>query len=346
MNRTQRRVTLGTVTAAGTAAAAVRIRGLAKRYGEMPALDSVDLEVAPGELRGLLGPNGAGKTTLLRTLFGLVRPDAGTVELLGQAQAAGRRRPLRGVAGFVEEPAFYAYLSGRANLEVLAELDDVGAERIPGALERVGLAGRAEDRVGGYSTGMRQRLGIAAALLRDPLLLLLDEPTSGLDPAGVRAVSALLRELSAQGVAVILSSHLIGELEALCHSYTIIRSGRVVWDGPAARLEAEAPGTVYLLTTNDDARALELARGWDDLSASVAADGPGIHLEVRPGGLDGYVSAIVRDGLALQRLEPLVSPLESMFFSLTADDGRGGAGGAQSWIAARARARDEAAVVS
>ena len=142
--------------------------------------------------------------------------------------------PDRGVAGFVEEPAFYPYLSGTANLELLAELDDGAAPPVAEVLERVGLAGRGSDRVAGYSTGMRQRLGIAAALLRSPRVLLLDEPTSGLDPAGAEAVSTLLRELCDDGVAVLLSSHLIGDLEALCDAYTIIRSGRVVWDGDAA----------------------------------------------------------------------------------------------------------------
>jgi ABC-2 type transport system ATP-binding protein len=206
------------VIAARSAAPAARIGGLTKRYGENLALDRIDLEVAPGELRGLLGLNGAGKTTLLRALFGLIRPDAGTIELLGQRIDAGRRVPMDGVAGFVEEPAFYPYLTGRANLEVLIELDGGTAPEIDAVLERVGLAERAGDRVGGYSTRMRQRLGIAAALVRSPRLQLLDEPTSGLDPPGIRAVSALLRELAAQGVAVIVSSHLIGELETLCHS--------------------------------------------------------------------------------------------------------------------------------
>ena len=144
-----------------------------------------------GEVRGLLGPNGAGKTTLLRMLFGLVAPDAGSIELFGTPLQSSDRVRLDGVAGFVEDPSFYPYLSGRANLELLAELDGGGARpQIEDALERVGLAGRARDRVSGYSSGMRQRLGIAAALLREPRLLLLDEPTSGLDPAGRRETSA------------------------------------------------------------------------------------------------------------------------------------------------------------
>ena len=305
--------------AASTSTAVARARGLTKRYGDRVALDGVDLDLAPGELRGLLGPNGAGKTTLLRTLLHLVTPDAGSVELLGQRLERGRGLPLTGVAGFVEEPAFYPYLTGRANLEVLVELDDGDPGRIGHVLEQVGLADRAEDRVGGYSTGMRQRLGIAAALLREPRLLLLDEPTSGLDPAGIRAVGALLRELSAGGVAVVLSSHLIGELEALCGSYTVIRAGRVVWDGTAAQLAADAPGAVHLLGTSDDVRALELAHAHPGVDAAPAGDGRGLRLAVGPGALDDYVRAVVLAGLAVRRLELVMSPLERMFFSLTTD---------------------------
>ena len=299
---------------------AARIHGLTKRYGDQLALDRVDLELTPGELRGLLGLNGAGKTTLLRALFGLVATDAGSIELLGHRRGADRRPPLSGVAGFVEEPRFYPYLSGRANLELLAELDDDRAGGIDEALGRVGLSPRASDRVGSYSTGMLQRLGLAAALLRDPRLLLLDEPTSGLDPAGTRAVSGLLRELSAQGVAVILSSHLIGELETLCDSYTILRAGRVVWEGPAAQLDVDAPGAVYLLLTSDDTEALALAQGREGLVARPERDRRGLRLAVESGQLDGYIRAVVGAGLAVRGLELLVSPLESLFFSVTVDD--------------------------
>jgi ABC-2 type transport system ATP-binding protein len=301
----------------GTGEPAVRVRGLTKLYGQQQALDGVDLELGPGELRGLLGPNGAGKTTLLRALFGLIRPDAGSIELLGRARDFDRRIPLEQVAGFVEQPAFYPYLSGRANLKLLHEIDDVSDDGIDEALARVGLSDRARDRVGGYSTGMRQRLGIAAALLRRPRLLLLDEPTSGLDPEGIRAVGLLLRQLSAEGVAVIVSSHLIGELEAVCHSYTIISAGRVVWDGSAPRLEAEAPGSVYLLSTSDDAAALALAREHDGAWVEDERDDRGFRLAARPEALDAYTVALGRRGIGVRRLELLVSPLETMFFELT-----------------------------
>jgi ABC-2 type transport system ATP-binding protein len=292
---------------------------LVKRYGSTCAVDSVDLDVQEGEVRGLLGPNGAGKTTLLRMLFGLVAPDAGSIELLGHARDAPDGAGLDGVAGFVEEPCFYPYLSGRANLELLAELDGgAGAAAIDDALTRVDLAGREADRVSGYSTGMRQRLGIAAALLRSPRLLLLDEPTSGLDPAGARAVAALVGELSGQGVAVLLSSHLIGELENVCHSYTVMRHGRIVWDGTAAELVAQAPASAYALVTSDDDRAAQVAAEHGAVRARRSPRG-GLAIAVQPDGLDSFVLSLGQTGVAVRRLELLVSPLESMFFALTSD---------------------------
>ena len=195
------------------AVAAVRASGLVKRFESTTAVDGVDLVVGEGEVQGLLGPNGAGKTTLLRLLFGLLTPDAGEVELLGRPLGAADAVDLDGVAGFVEEPTFYPYLLGAGEPRAAGRARPrvPGGRRVDEVLERVGLAGRGGDRVSGYSTGMRQRLGIAAALLRAPRLLLLDEPTSGLDPAGVREMGGLLRRLAADGTAVLLSSHLIGD---------------------------------------------------------------------------------------------------------------------------------------
>jgi ABC-2 type transport system ATP-binding protein len=291
-----------------------------KRYGSTGALDGVDLEVGEGEVRGLLGPNGAGKTTLLRLLFGLVTPDAGWIELLGRELASPQAVPLEGVAGFVEDPSFYPYLSGRANLELLGELDDApGSQSVAAVLERVDLTRHADDRVGGYSTGMRQRLGIAAALLRSPRLLLLDEPTSGLDPAGAREVASLTRDLAGQGVAVLLSSHRIGELENICDGFTVLRRGRVVWNGSAAQLRQQAPGSAYAVSTSDDGRAREIADLTPGVRAGRLRDGR-LAITAGEAQLDAFVLALGRDGVAVRRLELLVSPLESMFFALTSDD--------------------------
>jgi ABC-2 type transport system ATP-binding protein len=301
---------------------AVRANGLTKRYEALTAVDNLDISVAPGEVRGLLGPNGAGKTTLLRMLFGLIRPDAGSVELLGQDFDGLGGDVLEEVGGFVEEPCFYPYLSGAGNLSLLAELDGGHTEdAIAAVLERVGLAGRGDDRVAGYSTGMNQRLGLAAALLRSPRLLLLDEPTSGLDPAGTRAVAALVRELAAEGVAVLLSSHQIGELERVCDSYTVMRHGRVVWDGSAAELVAQAPASAYALATSDDERALQLAAAHPGVRAGHSPRG-GLALTVEADALDDFVLALGDARVAVRRLDLLASPLETMFFALTTDGGR------------------------
>jgi ABC-2 type transport system ATP-binding protein len=298
---------------------AVRASGVVKRFDANCALDAVDLAVEEGEVRGLLGPNGAGKTTLLRILFGLVAADAGSVELFDRALDLADPGALAGVAGFVEDPSFYPYLSGAANLELLTELD--GGEpgtRVGEALERVGLAARGGDRVSGYSSGMKQRLGIAASLLRAPRLLLLDEPTAGLDPAGVRDMGSLVRELSADGVAIVLSSHQIGEVENLCDSFSVLRRGRIMWAGTADELRVQAPGSAYAMLTSDDARALEIADGHPGLRA-VAAERGGLALTVSEGSLDPFVLTLGRAGVAVRRLELRVSPLESMFFALTTD---------------------------
>jgi ABC-2 type transport system ATP-binding protein len=299
--------------------AAVRASGLVKRFDTTCALDGVDLVVHEGEVRGLLGPNGAGKTTLLRVLFGLLAPDAGEIELLGRPLGAIDAACLDGVAGFVEDPTFYPYLSGRVNLELLTELDGLESRgRIDAVLDDVGLSHRGGDRVSGYSTGMRQRLGLAAALLREPALLLLDEPTSGLDPSGAREMGRLLRRLADDGVAILLSSHLIGEIEDVCDSFTVLRYGSVVWNGTASQLQDEAPGSAYRLSTSDDRRALELAARHPGIGVARGINGE-LRLTVRPGALDAYVLELGQAGVAVRRLELLVSPLESMFFALTGD---------------------------
>ena len=295
--------------------------GLTRRFEQICAVDAVDLELQQGEVRGLLGLNGAGKTTLLRMLLGLVRPNAGGIELLGRQLGDPRR--LEGVAGFVEEPSFYPYLSARANLEVLGRLDGTDGARPPfeRVLAQVGLADSAAQRVGGFSTGMRKRLGIAAALIRKPRLLLLDEPTAGLDPAGVRFVGELVRALAGDGVSVLLSSHNIAEVESVCDGFTVLDRGRVVWDGTAAAMREQAPPGGHRLWSSDDARALAIAGGRPGVAADRAADG-GLVVEAEPDELDGLVLELGRAGVAVRRLEPAAGPLEAMFFALTggADD--------------------------
>ena len=309
----------GQIPQSPTAAPAVNATALTKRFGANLALDQVDLALDPGEVRGLLGPNGAGKTTLLRILFGLVSADEGTVALFGRELRAPDQWLLDGVAGFVETPSFYPYLSGRANLELLCELDGVdGAAQVPEVLEQTGLSERSGDRVSGYSTGMLQRLGIAAALLRSPRLLLLDEPTAGLDPAGVRDVGRLIGELGNAGVAIVLSSHHISEVEAACDSFTVLRRGSVVWEGTAAQLREHAPPSEFRLATSDDSRAVELVTR-DPRVELASRSRDGLTIAAADEALDELVLALAGAGVAVRRLELIGSPLESMFFSLTED---------------------------
>jgi ABC-2 type transport system ATP-binding protein len=295
----------------------IEIRGLLKRYGEIVAVDNVDLTVEAGDVFGYLGPNGAGKTTSLRMMLGLIRPTAGSVRLFGRDPQLGVAA-LDGVAGFVEAPCFYPYLTGRANLELCAALDvGNGAGRIDEVLEIVELRDRAKDRVGGYSHGMRQRLGIASALLRNPRLLLLDEPATGLDPAGMRDMRALIRDLAAQGITVLLSSHLLAEVEEVCNRVAIIRSGRVAYQGSLADLRRQA-GLSYRLRTTDDQRAMrvcEAQAGIEEVHDSTQA---GLVFNAAGEQAIGQLTlALVESGALVLELSPRQATLEDLFFRLT-----------------------------
>jgi ABC-2 type transport system ATP-binding protein len=302
-----------------SAPAPVEARGLVKRYGDVLAVDDVDLTVEAGDVYGYLGPNGAGKTTVLRMLLGLIRPTAGRVRLFGSDPLEDGARALDGVAGFVEAPRFYPYLTGRRNLELLAALDGGGAPgRIDEALDVVELTDRQRHRVGGYSHGMRQRLGVAAALLREPRLLLLDEPATGLDPAGMRDMRALVARLALAGTTVLLSSHLLTEVEELCNRVAIVRSGRIVFEGALDDLKRTAGGE-WRLRTTDDERALAV------LGAQRGIDGVRRDpLELRFEGTEEAAAelsvALVQAGLAIRALAPHAATLEDLFFRLTEGD--------------------------
>jgi ABC-2 type transport system ATP-binding protein len=303
------------------AAVPIEVRGLVKRYGEILAVDHVDLTVQAGDVFGYLGPNGAGKTTSLRMMMGLIRPNEGSVRLFGRDPQLGVAA-LEGVAGFVEAPAFYPYLSGRENLRLCAALDGGGAaERIDEVLEIVELRKRAKDRVGGYSHGMRQRLGIAAALLRRPRLLLLDEPATGLDPGGMRDMRELIRDLAARGITVLLSSHLLGEVEELCNRVAIVRSGRVVYEGSLADLRDRA-GVSYLLRTGDDELARRVCAAQVGIDEVRTAHPGGLLLRASGERAVGELSlALAESGAALLELTPRQASLEDLFFQLTEGDG-------------------------
>ncbi len=274
--------------------AAVRVTQLSKAYGGITALAGLDLIVERGTVHGLLGPNGAGKSTLLRVLLGLVRPDAGTVEVNGT------------VGGFIETPPSWSYLTGRQNLETLAGLDDDPAP-VDEVLARVGLVDRADTKVAGWSLGMRQRLGVAGALLRRPQVLVLDEPGNGLDPIGARALRELVRELAAEGTTVLLCSHDLAEVDQLCRDVTVVVKGRAVWSGTVGALRAR-PGRLHL-QTSDDARAALLA------PSAVLVEG-GLSVVATTAEADALVLALASDGIAVRRLVPEDVSLEVAFAEL------------------------------
>ncbi|MTD57966.1 ABC transporter ATP-binding protein [Amycolatopsis pithecellobii] len=295
---------------------AIRARGVTKCFGEVIALDGIDLDVAQGQIHGLVGPNGAGKTTLLGLLLGLAVADEGRLEVLG-APLDGTPG---GVAGFVDGPGLYPSLTARKNLAALATLHgrDARTAGIDEVLAEVGLTDVADDRVRGFSLGMRQRLGLAAALLTNPRLLVLDEPSNGLDPAGKKHVHGVLTKLAADGTTVVLSSHRMDDIEALCAEATILATGRVVFSGPLSKLSAENRELDYRLRTSAPGEARRLA-----------LDAPGIHIVDDVGtqdvlvvrahvpALDELVTRLVRAEVAVRELAPTVSPLEAAFLALT-----------------------------
>jgi ABC-2 type transport system ATP-binding protein len=303
-------------------AAPIEVRGLSKRYGEIVAVDDVDLTVEPGDVFGYLGPNGAGKTTSLRMMLGLIRPSAGSARIFGRDPQVSVTA-LQGVAGFVEAPCFYPYLSGRKNLELCAALDGADASaraRIDEVLEIVGLSDRAKDKVRGYSHGMRQRLGIASALLRRPRLLILDEPTTGLDPAGMRDMRQLVRDLAARGITVLLSSHLLTEVDELCNRVAIIRRGRIAYEGSLADLR-RAAGLSYRLRTSDDERARRILAAQADIADVREIPGGGLSFKVKDEAAVGELSlALAESGALVVELSPRQATLEDLFFKLTEDD--------------------------
>jgi ABC-2 type transport system ATP-binding protein len=295
----------------------VAARELTKRFGPITAVDGVELTVGRGDVYGLLGPNGAGKTTFMRMLFGLIRPDSGTVEVFGRSVLSDGIAALSPVAGFVETPRFYPYLSGRANLDLLGRLDgDHSRTRVDEVLERVDLAGRARSRVGEYSYGMVQRLGVAAALMRQPQLLVLDEPTNGLDPAGIRDMRALVRRLAGSGITVLLSSHNMLEVEEICNRVAIMSGGRIAFDGPITDLRERDVEVRYLLATSDDHRAVGVCRAAEDIH-NIGYDGNVVSFDAHEHSVEQLSLALARAGIAIRSIMAPTSPLETLFFQLT-----------------------------
>jgi ABC-2 type transport system ATP-binding protein len=306
---------------------ALATRGLRKSYGSRLALDGLDLSVPEGVVYGFLGPNGAGKTTTMRLLTGLLHPDAGSIELLGRPFTRSDRQRLFEVGALVESPSFYPYLSGRANLRALAAAGaPVAKGRIEELLELVGLRERARDKVSGYSLGMKQRLGIAGALLSDPKLLLLDEPANGLDPAGIVAMRETLRRLAASGKTVFVSSHLLAEVQVLADVVGIIAKGRLVREGPLETLLTDQ-GIVRVRVTRDElaaARAaLEGIAPVDSSAAAATTEGGAeqwLAVHVQPSRAGEVNRLLAGAGIYASGLES-GTDLELLFLELTGGEG-------------------------
>ena len=292
----------------------IETSGLGKRYGErIVAVDDLEMRVRPGEVYGFLGPNGAGKTTTLRMLLGLIRPTSGSALVLGRPP--GSPEGLSRTGALIETPSFYPFLSGRDNPRVLARHAGVEESRIAPVLGEVGLGGRGGDRFGTYSLGMKQRLGIAAALLKDPDLLILDEPTNGMDPAGMAEMRTFIRELAGGHRTVLLSSHLMAEVEQVCDRVGVISHGRLVGEGTVDELRGREELWVRAEPLEDAARLLSMLVAVD---AVTRVDG-GLRVAAEPAAAPAINRALVEAGIAVSELRPERASLEDVFLELTDD---------------------------
>src|SRR3954452_3248692 len=301
---------------------AVQTLGVGKRFGSRAALADVNLEVPRGCAFGLLGPNGAGKTTLIRLLLGLAAPTAGQMRLLGRKLPSGSADALARVGAIIEEPRFHPHLSGRENLAIHAAARDEAARgRIDASLARVGLTARADDKVKSYSLGMRQRLGVARCLLPDPELLILDEPMNGLDPAGILEFRGFLRELVDEGRTVLLSSHLLDEVEKTCDFAAIVDQGRVVAQGAIGELVGGGPRAIDIVCQTPAEAAHLLAavpgvtRAADHhgaLRVTLAPEAP-VDREI----VTALLRRLLDHGVSVERVAPVATSLEDRFLTMT-----------------------------
>jgi ABC-2 type transport system ATP-binding protein len=301
---------------------AVQTSGLGKRFGARAALDGVDLEVPRGVAFGFLGANGAGKTTLIRLLLGLARPTAGRIRVLGREVPGECAAALARVGAIIEEPCFHRHLTGRKNLHVHAAVRERSShERVDAALARVGLAARGDERVKTYSLGMRQRLGVARCLLADPELLILDEPMNGLDPSGIQEFRRLIRELVAEGRTVLLSSHLLDEVERTCDVAAIVDQGKVVAQGPIHELVRGGPRAIDIVCHGPVQAATLLAampgvtRATDHegcLRVTLSPNAP-VDREI----VTALLRRLLDHGVAVERVAAAAASLEDRFLTMT-----------------------------
>jgi ABC-2 type transport system ATP-binding protein len=296
----------------------IRTFDLTKRFRDLTAVDGVNFEVQRSEVFGFLGPNGAGKTTTIAILLGLVHPSTGSAEVLGYDVRHGLSRALRRVGAIIETPAFYPYMSGEDNLRVFARVTSGTAEkRIPAVLEQVGLKGREKDKAGTYSLGMRQRLGLAAALVGDPELLILDEPTNGLDPAGMQEMRAFIRRLAdEEGRTVFLSSHLLHEVEQVCDRVLILNRGRVIAQGRVDELLRQAHAVEMRIAEAERAAGMLAALDWVQ---GVNTEDDWLRVQAPPERAPELLAALAAQDLFPFEVRPVIASLEQVFLELTGE---------------------------
>ena len=298
----------------------LRVTGLSKRFGTFDAVKGISFELHRGEVFGFLGPNGAGKSTTVSMILGLIAPTAGSVELFGVKQNGNRWAELRRIGAIIEEPAFYPYLSGWDNLEVLAKsIGDIPRNKITEVLERVNLLDRAKDQYGHYSMGMKQRLGIASTLLRDPELIILDEPTNGLDPAGTKEIRDLIPKLAHESRAVMLCSHLLHEVEMVCSKVAIIKQGVIIANAPITELLSRGNQLQIQVDKIEEAKAILSNLPW---IKSVIKEADYLVIDVSKDRSADVNLALVEKSIRVSELFNRSTSLESVFLQLT-----GGASG-------------------
>ncbi|MCZ7537109.1 MAG: ATP-binding cassette domain-containing protein [Acidimicrobiia bacterium] len=311
----------GSASSSAGAGAAIRIEGLTKDFGAIRAVDQLSFEIPAGGVTGFVGPNGSGKSTTFRMLLGLIRPSAGNAWMLGHP-IDDPSRYIHKVGALVESPALYPKLSGYRNLLAMARLGRLPTGRIDEVLEIVDLTDRAGDRYESYSLGMKQRLGIAGALLQRPEVLMLDEPTNGLDPAGTVEIRALFRRLAGEGTSVVVSSHLLSEIQAACDRLVMIQDGHLLFSGPLDELLAAQHSSVVVVTAGpaEGPRLAQLAR---DAGKTLTVTGPRIEIEAEPAWSVELSRLALDAGIVLRELRPVEANLETTFLELTNKNAEG-----------------------
>ncbi len=306
--------------------AVIELVGLRKEYqgGRTVAIAGLDLEVPEGGVFGFLGPNGSGKTTTIRCVLGLVRPTGGHATMLGAEVPRHLARVLAQVGSIVETPALFPAFSARRNLELLGALDGIGKRAVGSMLERVGLGGREDDRVRTYSLGMRQRLGLAAALLKDPALLILDEPANGLDPSGIKEFRDLIRSLGAEGRTVFVSSHLLGEVQQMCDRVAIIARGKLITQGSVGEVLALGHPAKLLVRVPDPGIATQVLGRAGIVASAYDPVTQLLHVDASTDAGARVTEVLAREGIYLSELRPEEVDLETVFLQLT--EGVPGAG--------------------